>query len=119
MPNFKVYRQALGLSQRQMGEALGITGQAYGNYETGKREADYATLRALAGLFGVTVDELLRAPDGDESGDDARFAALLEQYRTRPGMRTLFSAAASATEEDLAKATEIIEIMKRSSTPDE
>lgn len=117
MPNFKPHRLRLGLSQREVGEALGITGQAYGNYETGKREADYATLRKLAALFGTTVDELLREAE-DEAGE-TRFAALLEQYRTRPGMRTLFSVAASASEEDLAKAAEIIEIMKRRSAGEE
>lgn len=113
MPNFKPHRLRLGLSQREVGEALGITGQAYGNYETGKREADYATLRRLAALFGTTVDELLREATDDE--EETRYAALLEQYRARPGMRTLFSVAASATEEDLEKAAEIITIMKRTS----
>lgn len=118
MPNFKSHRLRLHLSQREVGEALGITSQAYGNYEAGKREADYATLRKLAALFGTTVDDLLREPEQEESEGDS-FGALLEQYRTRPGMRTLFSIAQGATEEDLEKAAEIISIMKRNSLGEE
>jgi transcriptional regulator with XRE-family HTH domain len=47
------------LTQQQMADILGVTRQAYGNYESGKREPDFSTLTRLANFFGVSVDYLL------------------------------------------------------------
>lgn len=63
MYSFKKFRTRTGLSQKKVGEALGITGQAYSNYETGRREADYHTLKRMAALFGASIDDLLAEPD--------------------------------------------------------
>lgn len=110
MNNFKFYRTRLGLSQREVGEALGITGQAYGNYETGKREADYDTLRGLSRLFGVSIDELLSEAGPAAEGDE--LSQVLEQYRQKPGMRLLFSLTRDASPDDIIQAAEIIQAHK-------
>ncbi|MFD2614466.1 helix-turn-helix domain-containing protein [Paenibacillus gansuensis] len=47
------------LTHQDMADRLGITRQAYGNYESGKREPDYETLQKLADLFNVSLDYLL------------------------------------------------------------
>ena len=62
MTNLKALRESKGVSQQTVADYLGITRQAYGNYETGKRQADYAALLRLAAFFGVSVDALLQ-PD--------------------------------------------------------
>lgn len=52
-------RQNKKLTQKAVASHLGISRQAYANYETGAREPDIATLRALADFFEVSVDYLL------------------------------------------------------------
>jgi len=47
------------LTHQQMADMLGITRQAYGNYENGKREPDLKTLSKLADFFNVSLDYLL------------------------------------------------------------
>ncbi len=59
MINFKTERNKKNLSQQDIANMLGITQQAYANYERGVRQADYSTLQKLADIFNVTVDYLL------------------------------------------------------------
>lgn len=56
---FKQYRQAKGLTQVDVANALNITYQAYSNYELGKRETDYKTLLKLSELFETSIEALL------------------------------------------------------------
>lgn len=66
MSSFKYYRNKKNLSQKEVGDYLGITGQAYSNYETGKRQADYETLLKLAELFETSIEKMLMDnPEGD------------------------------------------------------
>lgn len=59
MKNLKELRAAKGYTQVEVAEMLGVTQQAYANYERGVREADYASLLQLAEIFNVSVDYLL------------------------------------------------------------
>lgn len=52
-------------SQSDIARMLGISRQAYSNYELGNREPDYNTLVKLAEFFNVSVDYLL----GRETND--------------------------------------------------
>lgn len=52
-------RIALNLTQEDMAKKLGITRQAYGNYETGKRDVDSQTLVNLVKILNVSSDYLL------------------------------------------------------------
>lgn len=42
---------------------LAMSQNTVSRYETGKREADYATLIAFADYFGISVDYLLERTD--------------------------------------------------------
>ena len=55
----KTLRTQRGMTQQEVARRLGITRQAYSNYEAGLREPDYGTLCALADLFGCTADRLM------------------------------------------------------------
>ena len=59
MTNLKSLREQKGVSQQTVADYLEITRQAYSNYETGKREADYETLLKLGEFFGVPIGYLL------------------------------------------------------------
>lgn len=52
-------RKERGYTQAYMANSLGISRQAYSNYELGNREPDNSTLIALADFFDITVDYLL------------------------------------------------------------
>lgn len=60
MKNLRAIRMAKGLTQAEVARELNISRQAYYNYETGKREADYETLLRLGELLGVSVEDLIR-----------------------------------------------------------
>ena len=74
-----------------------------------------SSLKKLADYFGVTVAYLL----GEEEkapliNGDAELTDYLEELRTRPEMRMLFSAAQGATKEDIERAVKIIAALRGS-----
>jgi transcriptional regulator with XRE-family HTH domain len=53
-------REAKGLSQTQLGAAVGKTAQAVATWERGSRKpVDLVTLVRIAAALGVTLDELV------------------------------------------------------------
>lgn len=52
-------RKAHGKTQQDVADYLGITRQAYSNYEAGKREPDYETLLKIGEYFNCSTDYLL------------------------------------------------------------
>ncbi len=76
----KIYqcRKRAGLSQEALAERLGVSRQSVSKWETGDSEPEIGKLRALASVFGVTVDWLLseeefprEEPEGP-AGDTAK-----------------------------------------------
>lgn len=59
MRNLIELRKEQKLTQSNMAEVLGISRQAYSNYEAGKRQPDNEILLKLAEYFNVSVDYLL------------------------------------------------------------
>ena len=53
-------RQALGLTQEQLAEALNVSRQSVSKWETGQSVPDLDKIIRMADLFGVSVDELVR-----------------------------------------------------------
>ena len=58
-PRLKDLREDHELMQKQVAAKLGIDQRVYSNYETGKRQADYAALLRLADLYHTSTDYLL------------------------------------------------------------
>lgn len=56
----KEHRTRCNMTQEMVAESLGVSRQAVGKWESGNSEPSTANLIALARLYGVTVDELLR-----------------------------------------------------------
>lgn len=59
--NIYTLRRKAGLSQEQLAEYLAVTRQTISKWEGGHSVPDLDKLRAMAGLFGVTLDELTGA----------------------------------------------------------
>lgn len=56
-------RKSRGISQLKLAMDLDMNQNSISRYETGEREADYATLIRLADYFDVSVDYLLERTD--------------------------------------------------------
>ena len=56
----KMLREEKNISQRQLGEDLGVVNQTVSFWETGSREPDLDMLISIAKYFDVTTDFLLR-----------------------------------------------------------
>ena len=53
-------RKAHSYTQDYVATALGVARQTYSHYETGKRTPDAETLYKLAGLYNISVDDLIQ-----------------------------------------------------------
>lgn len=60
-------RKALGYTQGELGEKMGISGRMVAAYETGGRKPRNANLEKLAEVLGCTVDYLLNDDITDEN----------------------------------------------------
>ena len=74
MDRLKELRLTAGKSQAEIAAKLGITQQAYANYERGARQADYDTLKKLSNIFNTSIDFLLGA--NEHSISESNFIAL-------------------------------------------
>lgn len=84
MENLKYLRKKANMTQQQIADILGITQQAYANYESNKREPDRQMLIKLAQIFEVSTDFLLGIEDaciGFEYASLTKTAALLKELR--------------------------------------
>ena len=59
MNNLAYLRRELNLTQAQVAKELGVSRQAYSNYESGQREPDIAMLMKMSDFFVVTIDFIL------------------------------------------------------------
>lgn len=64
------YRKRAGLTQKQVGDYIGISSQAVSKWENGQSEPDVRSLCKLAQLYNTTVDELVG--NALENGEDQR-----------------------------------------------
>ncbi len=55
-----------GLTQTELAEKLNVSNKAVSKWETGKSKPSTNTLRKMAALFGVSVEELLKIREGEK-----------------------------------------------------
>ena len=60
----KASRKGKGLSQKELGKVLGVSGAMIGQYETGQRKPRLDTLQRIAAALGVEWTELV--PEGQQ-----------------------------------------------------
>ena len=71
------------------------------------------TLTKIASYFGVSTDYLVSDDASVSAGSEDELSVYLEELRTRPEMRMLFSLAQGATKEDVERAVAIIEALRK------
>ena len=69
MIDLKTQRVKSKKTQIEIAKYLGVSRQAYSNYESGKRQPDLEVLLKLAELYGTTVDAILRPDSQEHLGD--------------------------------------------------
>ena len=86
----KELRTAHGYTQDYVAAAIGVVRQTYSHYESGRRSPGPDTLYKLAGVYGISVDDLMQlalqidrniyydAPAPTQSGED--LAGFLEYF---------------------------------------
>ena len=58
-------RRKQGMSQEQLADRLGITRQSVSKWESGASDPSTSNLLALAKLYGVSAEDLLREAAGE------------------------------------------------------
>ena len=62
----KELRKSRGISQLKLAMDLSMNQNSISRYESGEREADYATLIKFADYFNVSIDYLLERTDNPQ-----------------------------------------------------
>lgn len=80
--NLRVIRSDRGMTQRSLGQSIGVTPVTIGNWERGVRQPSFDVLVKLANILGTSTDELLGRPQAaPESAMDIAVRGLLKKYR--------------------------------------
>ena len=94
-------RRASGMTQKELGEKLYVSDKTVSRWERDECTPELNLIPAIAEIFGVTSDELLRGQRRSDSADtpetaarlksksDKQFAALVQRRRTRFGNLSL------------------------------
>lgn len=71
--NLRKRAEELGISNAEVARRAGLSERRYGNYVSGRREPDLATLVRIASVLATTPNELLTSdPSVKTAGDLAR-----------------------------------------------
>lgn len=70
--NLRKRAEALGISHAEAARRAGLSERRYGNYVSGRREPDLATLVKIAEVLGTSPNDLLLGEDKEALLDPAR-----------------------------------------------
>lgn len=104
----KKLRREKKLSQKELGNKLGLAESTIGMYEQGKRQPDYETLLKIADFFEVTLDFLLGNPKDASSVKEKEAAYSISD----PDLQIAFKDASDFSEEARRQAIDFIEYLK-------
>ena len=110
-------RRERGFSQEGLAEQLGLSRQAVSKWERAESAPDMGNLIALADLYEVTLDELLRV--SPEVADDVRFESQerAESVETEAAAAAEAALAAAARAEAAAEAPDVPKVVVEVSAP--
>lgn len=103
-----------GISPSRAAEACGINRSNVSNWKANGYTPRSDVLNKIADYFGVSVDYLLGNEQKKELPDDtdSELAELLEDFKTNPELRTLFSLGKNASPEDLRTMINVIKAIR-------
>ena len=118
---FEQLLQKHGVTSYKVSKETGVTQTTLSNWKSGRSTPNAKNLQKIADYFGVSLGYLMGTEEEEPNAvdteknlivldDDA--LELLEELKTRPEMKMLFSVSKKATKEDIMKAVKIIEALK-------
>lgn len=112
----KLLREEAKLSQGELAEKANTTKQNIYKYEKGIiTNIPSDRIELIANALSTTPAYLMGWNDEDSSdalvNDDEELTEYLEELKTRPELRMIFSLTKNATKKDVEKATKIIEAL--------
>lgn len=118
----KVYelRKSIGMQQKELAAAIGVTQPTISEWEHGKKDPSGERLDRLAELFGVSRNEILcLSVPAAQTDDDRELWELREAVRRDPDRQTLFHLARDATSQDVRQAIAILDALRRTNGDDD
>ena len=107
---FEHLLQIRGVSTYRVAKETGIPQQTFSKWKNGISTPKADKLQKIADYFGVSV-EYLMGNDRTITKEDIELQNYLEELRTRPELKMLFSLTKNATKADVEKAVKIIDTM--------
>lgn len=98
----KYYRKQCGLTQKELGERLGVSASMIGQYENSTRNPKMETIQKIADVLGISAGSLVELPNHEEPyylDDDAR--EMVEFLHNNPDYKVLFDASRNVKKEDI------------------
>lgn len=96
--NLRKRAEQLGISHAEVARRAGLSETRYGNYVSGRREPDLATLVRIASVLATTTNDLLTADTAEATSDN------LVQQRA-------LAALAALSQDDLERVVVMIEAL--------
>lgn len=116
MNNIRSARKKVKLTLKELGKMVGVSESTMSNYETGKREPDFDTLRKFSEILEVSIDYLLGITDDPTPPSVDRTEAeaweIRERLRRDPSYRLLFDAADKASPDHLKAAAAMLKALE-------
>lgn len=121
---YQIFEQLLQkheVSTYKVSKETGIAQSVFSSWKNGISTPKADKMQKIAEYFGVSVGYLMGTEEAEPNAIDKEknpivlddeALELLEELKTRPEMRTLFSVSKKATKEDILKAVKIIEALK-------
>ena len=110
---YEIFEQLLqikGVSTYKVSKETGVSQQTFSSWKKGTYTPKQDKLQKIANYFGVSV-EYLMGKDTKTTAEDIELQNYLEELRTRPEMKMLFSLTKKATKADVEKVIKIIEVI--------
>ena len=121
---YEIYEKLLqkfGVTTYQVAKATGISQSTFRAWKTRRNLISPEKGKLIADYFGVSLGYLMGSEEAEPNAVDKENTPLvlddealelLEELKSRPEMRTLFSVSKKASKEDILKAVKIIEALK-------
>ncbi len=90
----KKLRQHFSLTQRELGERVGISNHAISKWEHGINQPDISALRAICAVYGITTEDFFRIAAGEE------VEAVLQTAKNSPTENETAGAGTRSTQND-------------------
>lgn len=116
----KKQRLDKGITQKQLGDIIGISDRVIGYYEANNRfPKEEKIIKDLANLFGVSTDYLLGRTENKNNGqildvvsNNPELVNFTKELMERESMQLLFKQAKSLSDSDIGKIIKIIKAIE-------